>query len=289
MAISSPAGSRKRSSGDLDGAIADFNRAAELDPKNDAPYYNRAQAKRLKNDTAGAIADYTKAIELGSTNPAAYNNRGNARVETKDRDGAIADYTRAIELKPDYARAYYNRAVLKKEKGDATGAAADFKRAQKLDPNLVSEGPEKVIRALYKAHRPWEHKELNLGNRAVLSKYFSPELTKLFLKNTQRERDCPKGDLVDSNSTQSLEPRTSMTTSILSFTSLMQRHRKLADSNHRFKLFNEEKPEQEQGLGFQLVQVKNEWRIDDITYTKDNTSLKAVITAILDEAAHLKE
>ena len=133
-------GIEKAKNGDLDGAIADFNRAAELDPKDDAPYYNRAQAKRLKNDTAGAIADYTKAIELGSTNPAAYNNRGNARAENKDRDGAIADYTRAIELKPDYARAYYNRAMLKKEKGDAAGAAADFKRAQKLDPDLVSEG-----------------------------------------------------------------------------------------------------------------------------------------------------
>ena len=133
-------GIEKAKNGDLDGAIADFDRAAELDPKNDAPYYNRAQAKRLKNDTAGAIADYTKAIELGSTNPAAYNNRGNARVEIKDRDGAIADYTRAIELKPDYARAYYNRAMLKEEKGDKAGAAADFKRAQKLDPELVSEG-----------------------------------------------------------------------------------------------------------------------------------------------------
>jgi len=55
--------------------------------------------------------------------------------------------------------------------------------------------PEEVIRALYKAHRPWEHKELNLANRTVLSKYFSPELTKLFLRNAQLERDCPKGDL----------------------------------------------------------------------------------------------
>jgi tetratricopeptide (TPR) repeat protein len=133
-------GIEKAKNGDLDSAIADFNRAAELNPKDDAPYYNRAQARRLKNDTAGAIADYTKAIELGSTNPAAYNNRGNARAETNNRDGAIADYTRAIELKPDYARAYYNRAVLKKEKGDKAGAAADFKRAQKLDPELVNEG-----------------------------------------------------------------------------------------------------------------------------------------------------
>ena len=114
-------------------------RAIELNPKDDAPYYNRAQAKRLKNDAAGAIADYTRAIELGSTNPAAYNNRGNARAENNDRDGAIADYTRAIELKPDYARAYYNRAVAKEAKGDVTGAAADFKSAEKLDPELADE------------------------------------------------------------------------------------------------------------------------------------------------------
>jgi tetratricopeptide (TPR) repeat protein len=132
-------GIEKGKEGNFDGAIADFTRAIELNPKDDAPYYNRAQAKRLKKDAAGAIADYTRAIELGSTNPAAYNNRGNARAENNDRDGAIADYTRAIELKPDYARAYYNRAVAKKEKGDTTGAAADFKTTEKLDPELVSE------------------------------------------------------------------------------------------------------------------------------------------------------
>jgi tetratricopeptide (TPR) repeat protein len=132
-------GIEKAKNGDLDGAIADFDRAAELNPKDDAPYYNRAQAKKLKNDTAGALADYTRAIELGSANPAAYNNRGNARAENNDQDGAIADYTRAIELKPDYARAYYNRAFAKNEKGDTAGAEADFKRAYKLDPELVSD------------------------------------------------------------------------------------------------------------------------------------------------------
>jgi tetratricopeptide (TPR) repeat protein len=132
-------GIEKGKEGNLDGAIANFTRAVELNPKDDAPYYNRAQAKWLKKDTAGAIADYTRAIELGSTNPAAYNNRGNARVENKDLDGAIADYTRAIELKPDYARAYYNRAVVKKDKGDTTGAKADLKTAKKLDPELAGE------------------------------------------------------------------------------------------------------------------------------------------------------
>ena len=132
-------GIEKGKEGNLDGAIADFTRAMELNPKDDAPYYNRAQAKWLKKDAAGAIADYTRAIELGSQNPAAYNNRGNARAENNDRDGAIADYTRAIELKPDYARAYYNRAVAKQAKGDVTGAKADFKTAEKLDPELAGD------------------------------------------------------------------------------------------------------------------------------------------------------
>src|SRR6266498_1810427 len=132
-------GIEKGKNGDLDGAISDFNRAIELNPKDDAPYYNRPQAKRLKKDAAGAIADYTRAIELGSTNPATYNNRGNARAENNDRDGAIADYTRAIELKPDYARAYYNRAMSKQAKGDTGGAKADFKTAEKLEPELASE------------------------------------------------------------------------------------------------------------------------------------------------------
>ncbi len=149
--------------------------------------------------------------------------------------------------------------------------------------------PEEVIRALYKAHRPWEHKELNLGNRAMLSKYFSPELTNLFLKNAQLERDCPQGDLCGLEfdpilGSQDFDDHLNFKLHITEATPPQTGRFEV-----RFKLFNEQNPEQEQVLIFQLVQVKDRWRIDDITYTKDNTSLKAVITAILDEAAHLKE
>jgi len=153
----------------------------------------------------------------------------------------------------------------------------------------AGDGPEEVIRALYKAHRPWEHKELNLGNRAMLSKYFSPELTNLFLKNAQLERDCPKGDLCGLEfdpilGSQDFDDHLDFK---LHITETMPPQTGRFEA--RFKLFNEEKPEEEQVLVFQLIQVKSGWRIDDISYTKDNTSLKAVIKAILDEAAHLKE
>src|SRR4029077_13758173 len=153
----------------------------------------------------------------------------------------------------------------------------------------AGDGPEEVIRALYKAHRPWEHKELNLGNRAVLSKYFSPELTKSFLKNAQVERDCPKGDLCGLDFDPILGAQDFDDHLNFMLHSAQARPPQAGRFEARFKLFNEEKPEQEQVLVFQLVHLKNGWRIDDIIYTKDNASLKAVITAIIDEAAHLKE
>ena len=158
-----------------------------------------------------------------------------------------------------------------------------------LSAIAAEDAPEEVIRALYKAHRPWEHKELNLRSRAVLSKYFSPELTRLFLKDAQIERDCPKGDLcgldfdpiLDAQDFDDhLDFKLQITEAIPPQTGRFEA---------RFRLFNEDKPEHERLLVFQLVQLKNGWRIDDIIYPNDNTSLKAVITALVDEAAHLKK
>ena len=159
-----------------------------------------------------------------------------------------------------------------------------------ITSSVVAAGddPEELIRALYKAHRPWEHKELNIRSRAVLSKYFSPELTTLFLKNAQVERDCPKGDLCGLEfdpilGSQDFDDHLDFKLHITEATPPQT-----GRFEARFKLFNEQKLEQEQVLIFQLVQLKNGWRIVDITYTKHKTTLKAVITAILKEAEDLK-
>jgi hypothetical protein len=143
----------------------------------------------------------------------------------------------------------------------------------------AGDGPEEVIRALYKAHRPWEHKELNLGNRAVLSKYFSPELTKLFLKNAQLERDCPEGDLCGiefdpilgaQDFDEHLNFKLRITEATPPQTGRFEAH---------FKLFND--ATSEQVVVFQLILSKNGWHIDDIIYPDaDNASLKAVLTAL---------
>ena len=83
-------------------------------------------------DKVGAIADYTKAIELDPKSVEALNNRGTAKSEIGDKQGAIVDYTRVIELDPSFVPAYINRAAEKLDLGDKPGVIADLLVAAKL-------------------------------------------------------------------------------------------------------------------------------------------------------------
>jgi tetratricopeptide (TPR) repeat protein len=127
-------GDPRARSGDLDGAIADYTRAIELEPTFTAAWANRGWARGQKGDCDGAIADFTKAIELEPTCTAAWANRGWARGQKGNADGAIADCTRAIELTPELAKAWAVRAHARGVKGDQDGDIADATKAIELDP-----------------------------------------------------------------------------------------------------------------------------------------------------------
>jgi tetratricopeptide (TPR) repeat protein len=130
-------GLKKQNEGDLDGAIADYSRAIQLNPNYAEAYNNRGHLKGAKGDHDGAIADFDRAIEVDPKHTISYNNRGVERLAKKDFEGAIADFNHAIELDPKYAKAYYNRGNVKAAKGDQDGALADFDRAIELDPKYT--------------------------------------------------------------------------------------------------------------------------------------------------------
>jgi tetratricopeptide (TPR) repeat protein len=116
----------------LDDAIADENKALELDPNNALAYFYLGYAKDLQGnmeggtkDLDGAIVLYSKSIQLDSNYPPAYVNRGSDKLEKEDYDGAIADETKAIELDPNNGSAYMDRGSAETEKGDYKGAKAD--------------------------------------------------------------------------------------------------------------------------------------------------------------------
>jgi tetratricopeptide (TPR) repeat protein len=57
-----------------------------------------AVVKVLFHDYRGAIADYSKAIELNPKYDDAYNNRGIAKFQLRDKNGACSDWNKANEL-----------------------------------------------------------------------------------------------------------------------------------------------------------------------------------------------
>ena len=106
-----------------------------IKPETDLDYKQRGNAKYNKGDLDGAILDWDKAIELNPKYADAYYNRGIAKSDKGDLDGAILDYDKAIELNPKFALAYYNRGLAKKDKGDLDGSKKDIIRARELGFN----------------------------------------------------------------------------------------------------------------------------------------------------------
>jgi len=142
-------GRAKLAKRDMDGAIADFTKAIQLEPALAVAYLNRGRAKAVKGDLDGAIADSTKAIEFKPDDKFAYILRGSVKHDRGDLEGAIADYTKVIQLKPDDTFAYVHRGDVKRDKGDFEGAIADSTKAIELKPDdafaYVDRGNEKRL------------------------------------------------------------------------------------------------------------------------------------------------
>ena len=88
---------------EYDKAIADYNEAIRLDPKDAAAYDNRGNAWQAKGEYDKAIADYNEAIRLDPKDADAYNGRAWLWATCPDaryRDGkqAVESATRACEL-----------------------------------------------------------------------------------------------------------------------------------------------------------------------------------------------
>jgi tetratricopeptide (TPR) repeat protein len=137
-------GNEWKNRGDLDRAIADYNDALRLAPKNALIYLNRGLAWESKGEHDRAIADYNDALKLDPKFAPTYNNRGNALGKKGEYDKAIADYNDALKLDPKNALAYNNRGHAWEQKGEYDKAIADFNDAIRLDPNF--EGAKNNLR-----------------------------------------------------------------------------------------------------------------------------------------------
>ena len=125
-------------------ALADLYRALNSAPE----FYNRASMYFDTGDIQRALSDYSAAIRLDPSNALYYNDRGIVYQLMRDYEHALADYSRAIELNPTYVTAYNNRGMLYYGNKEYDRAIADHEQALKINPKSAS-----AYRNLGNAHR----------------------------------------------------------------------------------------------------------------------------------------
>lgn len=170
-------GIKKYAAGNYRGAITDFTKAIEQEPKNAGAYVNRSAAKSMLNDHEGALADAEKALSLTPANnkavrsaacirkavvflsqqrftesikqsdlaiqanpksDEAFVNRAIANGLLNNFQIAIQDLDRALQLNPQYAYAYHLRGDYKRMLKNTKASIADYTKAITLNPAFVN-------------------------------------------------------------------------------------------------------------------------------------------------------
>jgi tetratricopeptide (TPR) repeat protein len=114
--------------------VSRLDREITTNPNEPDNYNERAMLKDRLGDRQGALADYNRAIDLEPNFTTAYLHRGLFRANRLNFPlGAFLDYNRAVELDPTYVKAYLNRGILRCSKmNDADIGMGDLRQAARL-------------------------------------------------------------------------------------------------------------------------------------------------------------
>ena len=109
-----------------DRAIPEFSQAIRIDPKYDEAYYYRGRSYFLKKEYKSAIPDFTESTKLDPNYAPTWFYRGLSYERLDNLDQALTNYNKAISLDDGHGSARHNRGMIKLGRGDYDGAIEDF-------------------------------------------------------------------------------------------------------------------------------------------------------------------
>jgi tetratricopeptide (TPR) repeat protein len=124
---------------DLDGAIAAYDTAIQLEPDGSIAYFLRGIAQKDKGDDTSAVADHEKALQVnpGKSLYVYYFELAQWKYKIRSLEDTIRYSTEAILLNPKEYNAYIIRALAKKALGDEDGFREDEKTYNKLKKESI--------------------------------------------------------------------------------------------------------------------------------------------------------
>jgi tetratricopeptide (TPR) repeat protein len=117
-----------------DEALADLNRAIDLDHSLVEAYKKRARVFMELKEPVRATADLTAAVDVDPSDGEIYQLRGRARISRLLYDAATEDFSRALDCLPNDPRILYDRAVAHALKEEWEPAIADLNAALAVKP-----------------------------------------------------------------------------------------------------------------------------------------------------------
>lgn len=118
---------------DNEGALADFNKAIELNPKLGDAYLQRGNMSFAANNYDGALADFTKVVELDPKNVDVLYDRGYSFYALGRNQEALQDYDKYLAAHADSAVGWNRRGLAAEAFGDLDGAVKNYTKAIELD------------------------------------------------------------------------------------------------------------------------------------------------------------
>ncbi|KAJ2518772.1 TOM (translocase of outer membrane) complex component [Coemansia sp. RSA 1939] len=100
-------------------------------------YSLRGMFHFLKSSLDQALADMDKALEINPSHVRTYLRKANLFSEKKDLDGVDRLLDRAAEAEPENAEVFFQKGQVRFLKQEFAEAAADYERAASLDPDFV--------------------------------------------------------------------------------------------------------------------------------------------------------
>lgn len=95
-------------------------------------YLFKGSSLMTKNDYSGAIAEFNKAIEVDNSKPEAFHRKGVAKIQLSDFRGAISDFDKAIQLGTKDGFTFYCRGISHLNLNNTETACLDFSKAGEL-------------------------------------------------------------------------------------------------------------------------------------------------------------
>ncbi len=123
--------------GRYDAAIAEWEKALEIDPKDAKVHINLGALLAKTGKFTEAIVHFEKALEINPGYTEAHGNLGVALAQTGRLDEAIPHFQKFLEANPDSAEAHNNLGRALAEKGRLSEAITHFRKAIQIKPDYL--------------------------------------------------------------------------------------------------------------------------------------------------------